>query len=77
MSTSPKGVFFSIRLRARVGGNIKSAGATASVLGTTLIVGANQSGGFKVMLLEGKGQVTGAGGRKQVERWSNELCDAG
>jgi hypothetical protein len=44
------------------GGNIKSAGATASVLGTTLIVGANQSGGFKVMLLEGKGQVTGAGG---------------
>lgn len=44
------------------GGNIKSAGATASVLGTTLIVGANQAGGFKVMLLEGKGQVTGAGG---------------
>ena len=44
------------------GGNIKSAGATASVLGTTLIVGANQSGGFKVMLLEGKGQVSGAGG---------------
>jgi hypothetical protein len=44
------------------GGNIKSAGATASVLGTTLIVGASQSGGFKVMLLEGKGQVTGAGG---------------
>ena len=44
------------------GGNIKSAGATASVLGTTLIVGANQAGGFKVMLLEGKGQVSGAGG---------------
>lgn len=44
------------------GGNIKSAGATASVLGTTLIVGANQQGGFKVMLLEGKGQVTGSGG---------------
>lgn len=44
------------------GGNIKSAGATASVLGTTLIVGASQQGGFKVMLLEGKGQVSGAGG---------------
>jgi hypothetical protein len=46
----------------RGGGRIKSAGATASVLGTTLIVGANQQGGFKVMLLEGKGQVTGASG---------------
>ncbi|MEY2600362.1 MAG: hypothetical protein RLZZ142_2621 [Verrucomicrobiota bacterium] len=43
------------------GGTIKSAGATASVLGTTLIVGANQSGGFKVMLLEGKGQIAAPG----------------
>lgn len=45
------------------GGTIKSAGATASVLGTTLIVGANPSGGFKTMLLEGKGQVTTPGSR--------------
>jgi hypothetical protein len=48
--------------KGKGGGRIKSAGATASVLGTTLIVGANQAGGFKVMLLEGKGQVTGAKG---------------
>ncbi|RFC42262.1 MAG: FecR protein, partial [Verrucomicrobia bacterium] len=48
--------------KGKGGGRIKSAGATASVLGTTLIVGANPSGGFKVMLLEGKGQVTGAKG---------------
>jgi hypothetical protein len=43
------------------GGTIKSAGATASVLGTTLIVGANQDAGFKVMLLEGKGEVKAPG----------------
>lgn len=48
--------------KGKGGGRIKSAGATASVLGTTLIVGANPSGGFKVMLLEGKGQVDGAKG---------------
>lgn len=48
--------------KGKGGGRIKSAGATASVLGTTLIVGANPAGGFKVMLLEGKGQVTGAKG---------------
>lgn len=44
------------------GGNIKSAGATASVLGTTLIVGANPNGGFKTMLLEGKGAVAAPNG---------------
>lgn len=48
--------------KGRGGGRIKSAGATASVLGTTMLVGANQSGGFKVMLLEGKGEVKGAKG---------------
>lgn len=48
--------------KGKGGGRIKSAGATASVLGTTLIVGANQDGGFKVMLLEGKGEVKGAKG---------------
>ncbi|MEI6713398.1 MAG: FecR family protein [Verrucomicrobiota bacterium] len=54
------------------GGNIKSAGATASVLGTTLIVGANPSGGFKTMLLEGKGQITGPGG-SQVKLAAGQL----
>jgi hypothetical protein len=40
------------------GGTIKSGGAAAAVLGTTLIVSATPDGGFKVILLEGKGTVT-------------------
>ena len=40
------------------GGTIKSGGAAAAVLGTTLIVSAITGGGFKVILLEGKGKVT-------------------
>ena len=40
------------------GGTIKSGGAAAAVLGTTLIVSATPAGGFKVILLEGKGKVT-------------------
>lgn len=40
------------------GGTIKSGGAAAAVLGTTLIVSATANGGFKVILLEGKGMVT-------------------
>ena len=40
------------------GGTIKSGGAAAAVLGTTLIVSATPNGGFKVILLEGKGKVT-------------------
>jgi hypothetical protein len=40
------------------GGTIKSAGAAAAVLGTTLIVSATANGGFKVILLEGSGTVT-------------------
>jgi hypothetical protein len=40
------------------GGTIKSAGAAAAVLGTTLIVSATPDGGFKVILLEGSGTVT-------------------
>ena len=39
------------------GGTIKTAGAAAAVLGTTLIVSATPNGGFKVILLEGTGQV--------------------
>jgi len=40
------------------GGTIKSGGVAAAVLGTTLIVSATADGGFKVILLEGKGRVT-------------------
>jgi hypothetical protein len=42
----------------RGGGTIKSAGASAAVLGTTLIVAATPNGGFKCILLEGKGSIT-------------------
>ena len=40
------------------GGQIHSGGAAAAVLGTTLIVSSTGTGGFKVILLEGKGTVT-------------------
>lgn len=40
------------------GGTIKSGGVAAAVLGTTLIVSATADGGFKVILLEGRGRVT-------------------
>ena len=46
------------------GGTIKSGGASAAVLGTTLIVSATPDGGLKVILLEGKGTVTLANGKK-------------
>ncbi len=44
------------------GGTIKTASATAAVLGTTLIVAAGSSGGFKVLMMEGSGQVTAGNG---------------
>jgi hypothetical protein len=44
------------------GGSIRSGGASAAVLGTTLIVAASENGGFKVILLEGRGRVTLANG---------------
>jgi hypothetical protein len=40
------------------GGTIRSGGAAAAVLGTTLIVSSTGTGGFKAILLEGKGTVT-------------------
>ena len=49
----------------RGGGTIKSAGASAAVLGTTLIVAATQDGGFKCLLLEGKGTITLPNGKTQ------------
>jgi hypothetical protein len=42
----------------RGGGTIKSAGASAAVLGTTLVVASTADGGFKCILLEGKGTIT-------------------
>lgn len=42
----------------RGGGTIKSAGASAAVLGSTLIVASTRDGGFKCLLLEGKGRIT-------------------
>ena len=46
------------------GGTIKSGGATAAVLGTTLVVSATPEGGFKVILLEGRGSVVLPNGRR-------------
>src|SRR5215469_13001122 len=40
------------------GGSIRSGGAAAAVLGTTLIVSSTGTGGFKVIVLEGHGSVT-------------------
>src|SRR4030095_7012480 len=44
------------------GGNIRTSAASAAVLGTTLIVTTTKNGGFKVLLLEGKGRVKSADG---------------
>lgn len=48
------------------GGQIRTAAATASVLGTTIIVSATQNGGFKILVLEGKAKVQGTNGRSIV-----------
>jgi len=47
---------------------IRSAGASAGILGTTLLVAATADGGFKVILLEGRGRVTLPSGRSQTLR---------
>lgn len=39
------------------GGTIRTGGASASVLGTTIMVATTVDGGFKAIVLEGKGQV--------------------
>jgi len=57
MFQSPKG---------RGGGVIRSASATASVIGTSLIVTATQNGGFKMLVLEGKAQATLPGGGSSI-----------
>jgi len=50
----------------RGGGTIKTAGASAAVLGTTLIVAATPDGGFKCVLLEGKGKIVLPNGKTQM-----------
>ena len=47
------------------GGTIKTGGASAAVLGTTIIVVATPDGGFKLIVLEGKGKATLANGRSR------------
>jgi hypothetical protein len=46
------------------GGTIKSGGASAAILGTTLLVAATENGGFKVIVLEGRAQITLPNGRR-------------
>ena len=51
--------------KGKGGGTIRTGAATASVLGTTLIVVSTPNGGFKVLLLEGKGEVHFLNGIRQ------------
>jgi len=48
------------------GGTIKSGGAAAAVLGTTVMTSSTPEGGLKVILLEGKGQVTLPNGKSVI-----------
>lgn len=48
------------------GGTIQTAAATASVLGTTIIVSTTNNGGFKLLVLEGKAKATLPNGRDFV-----------
>jgi hypothetical protein len=47
------------------GGTIRSGGASAAVLGTTIIVAASPNGGFKFIVLEGKGKATLPNGKSK------------
>lgn len=55
------------------GGTITSGGASAAVLGTTLIVSATKHGGFKVILLEGKGKILLPDGKYVIVRAGQEV----
>jgi hypothetical protein len=48
------------------GGKVRSGGASAAVLGTTIIVSATEAGGFKLIVLEGKGKATLENGKTKV-----------
>jgi hypothetical protein len=50
----------------RGGGAINTASATASVLGTTIIVVATRDGGFKLLVLEGTGEVRMRNGTRRI-----------
>lgn len=45
------------------GGVIRSPGATAGVIGTSVVVSATKDGGFKLLVLEGKAKATLPGGK--------------
>jgi hypothetical protein len=47
------------------GGTIRTGAATASVLGTTIIVVTTRNGGFKVLVLEGNSEMSFANGFRQ------------
>lgn len=47
------------------GGTVRSGGASAAVLGTTIIVAASPNGGFKFIVLEGKGKATLRNGKSK------------
>jgi hypothetical protein len=51
--------------KGKGGGTIRTGAATASVLGTTLIVVSTHNGGFKVLMLEGKGEIKFLNGLRQ------------
>jgi FecR protein len=55
------------------GGTIISGGASAAVLGTTLIVSASADGGFKVILLEGRGKVALPNGNSATLKAGQEV----
>jgi hypothetical protein len=48
------------------GGTIKTGGASAAVLGTTIIVAATADGGFKFIVLEGRGRATLPDGKFKI-----------
>lgn len=52
--------------KGKGGGTIRTKGASAAVLGTTLMVTATVDGGFKAIMLEGRGQITLPNGNFRV-----------
>ena len=58
--------------KGKGGGTIKTGGASAAVLGTTVIVVATRDGGFKTIILEGHGRVKLSNG-KSVDLRAGQL----
>jgi hypothetical protein len=59
--------------KGKGGGTIKTGGAAATVLGTTLMVSSTANGGFKVIVIEGKANVTLADGKFRTLTAGQEL----